>query len=109
MKTLTALIVMSLLSLPSFADVPVKNQEFATLAKAAAKSIYTVNWGSAPEVQFEVVKEKYLQDDVHLSGSYKVRVFEFEGGRKRDGGVDFDISVVDSAVLSVKVDCRICS
>lgn len=108
MKTFIAVLVAGLFSLSAHADIPVKNAEYAAQAKVAAKEIYDLNWGPSNASQFEVIAEEYLEDDVSVEGTYKVRVFIEENGERSDSGIDLNVYIYGNAVLEVKVDCRSC-
>lgn len=102
--------VILLVSTVSMAAQPLKNPEFAAQAIQASTAINKLNWGDEPGTQLEVISEKYSQDDVNQMGDYLVRLFNLNpNGKKSDAGKDFKVRVLDGAVLSVKVVCRICS
>lgn len=105
-KIIMAVVVLA--STVAFA-LPLKNKEYAAQAVVAANALNTLNWGTDSHQSLEVIKEIYKADDVSDYGTYKVRLFSVDSqGKKSDAGKDFEVYIQGGAVLSLKVDCRLC-
>lgn len=98
------------ISVSAFAQVSSENLDYRKQAIAAAKVLNNFNWGSSGDETFEIIKEDYLDSEFNSSGTYTVRLFLLnkKTKEKTDGGKDFEVYVYGGAVLSVKVDCRLC-
>lgn len=89
--------------------LPLQNKEYAAQAVVAANALNTLNWGADTHQSLEVIKEVYKADDVSDYGTYKVRLFSIDSrGQKTDAGKDFEVYIQGGAVLSVKINCRLC-
>jgi hypothetical protein len=109
MKTIMILIAGLMISVGASAQSS-ENKEYRDQAIAAAKAINSLNWGTAAEDRFEIIKEAYVNSELNSSGTYLVRLYQVDkkSKKKSDGGKDFEVYVYGGAVLRVLVDCRLC-
>ena len=110
MKALITVFVIAMFSLSASAAFQAKEPEFAALALSIAEKVYEANWKTGTKHVFNILSEKVKNDQVHVTGTYVVRVFTNESESDlTDAGVDIKVRVVDGAVLEIKVNCRMCS
>ena len=109
MKALLFLLAGIMISVGAFAQSS-ENAEYTESAIAAAKAINMLNWGSTPEEKFEVIQTDYTNQEFNSFGTYTVRLYLIDKKTKEkiDGGKDFEVYIYGGAVLSVKVNCRLC-
>jgi hypothetical protein len=109
MKALIFVLSM-LISVGAFAQVSSENLDYRKQAIAAATVMNNFNWGSAGDETFEIIKEDYVDSELNSSGTYTVRLYllDKKTKEKSDGGKDFEVYIYGGAVLSVKINCRLC-